>query len=76
MNISYLEISLKSSIFQLSYQLHNSLVDRARKLFKPLKDSASPRVCNEKEILVLSFRFFVSDIISKVGFWPFLATGT
>jgi len=26
--------------------------------------------------LVLGFKFFVSDILSKVGFWPFLAAGT
>jgi len=30
----------------------------------------------KKWFLVLGFRFFVSDVISKVGFWLFLAAGT
>jgi len=29
-----------------------------------------------KKMFVLGFGFYVSDIISKVGFWPFLAAGT
>jgi len=33
------------------------------------KDSASLQACNEKKNLV--FRFFVSDVITEVGFWPF-----
>jgi len=37
----------------------------------PLKDSTSLRVCNKKYFFILRFRFFVSDIISEVGFWPF-----
>jgi len=35
-----------------------------RKLFKPSKDWAGLRVCNEKSFLVLGFGSFVSDIIS------------
>jgi len=66
----------KSSIFQLSYQPHSSSADCARELIKSSKDSASLRGHNEKNFLVLGFRFFVSDIISKVGFWPILAAGT
>ena len=58
----------KPGIFCLTYRPHSSSVDCARELFKPLKDSASLRVCNKKNVfLVLSFGFFVSDVISKVG---------
>ena len=32
--------------------------------------------CPMKKMFVLGFGFYVSDIISKVGFWPFLAAGT
>jgi len=39
-------------------------------LLKPSKDSASLLVYNEK-ILVLSFSFFVGNVISGIGFWPF-----
>jgi len=57
-----------------SRSLHKSLRgnistnDCARKLFKPLKDSTSLCVCNEKKtfFLVLGFRFFVSDVISGI----------
>jgi len=69
MNISYLEIRLKSSIFRLSYLLHNS-ADCVRELFKPSKDLGSLRVCNEKILGGVWASFFVSDVISKVGFWP------
>jgi len=41
-----------------------SPVNFARKLFKPSKDFNSAI----KKILVF---FFLSDIISEVGFWPF-----
>jgi len=48
-----------------------------RELFKPPKDLASLRVCNKKKIfLVLGFIFVVNDVISKVGFSPFLAANT
>ena len=40
--------------------------DCAKELFKPLKGSASLCICNEKNFLVLGFRFFVSDVISGV----------
>jgi len=39
---------------------------------KVLKDSASPLVCNEKNVLVLGSVFFVGEVISGVGFWPLL----
>jgi len=45
-NISYLEISLKSSIFHVSWQRHSS--SASRELFKLSKDLASFRVSNEK----------------------------
>jgi len=38
--------------------------DCAKELFKPLEDSVSLCVCNEKKNLVLFF--FVSDVISGV----------
>jgi len=41
--------------------------------FKPLRNSASLQVMNEKN---WGFGFFVSDVIRNVGFWPFLAVGT
>jgi len=57
----------KTGIFRLTYQPHSSSADCAKELFKPSKDSASLRVCNEKTILGICF--FVSNVISKVGFW-------
>jgi len=63
MNISHLEIGEKPGIFRLTYQLHSSSVDYARKLFKPSKDLASVQVCNEKKFVVLGFGFVVSDVI-------------
>jgi len=71
-----LEIGEKPGKFQLTYQPHGSSADCARELFKPSKDWASHQLCNEKIILVLGFEFSVSDVISKVGLWPFLADGT
>jgi len=69
MNILYLEIGLKSSIFQLSCQPSSSSVDCGRELFKPSKDSASLQVCNENNFFGFGFLFFfVSDIISEVDF--------
>ena len=38
---------------------------------KSSEDSASIQVCNEKNFLVVGFRFFVSDVISEIDFWPF-----
>ena len=38
----------KSSSSHVARQLHNSLGDYARELFKPSKDLASLQVCNEK----------------------------
>ena len=73
-----LEIGLKSSIFWLSYQYHSSSANCARELFKPSKDSASLRVCNEKKVFVLGFKFFCewhhkwgrfSSILAHVA-WP------
>jgi len=52
-------------------QLRNFSVDCARELFKPSKDSANLLVSNDKKLLVLGFRFFLSDVISEVGFWSF-----
>jgi len=57
-NISYLEIGLKSSIFQSSYQQHSSSADYAEELFKPSKDLASLWVSNETKFLVLAIGFF------------------
>jgi len=57
-----LEIGEKLGKFWLTYQPHSSSADSARELFKPSKDLASLRVCNEKIFLVLGFGFFVSDI--------------
>jgi len=56
--------------FHATLQLHNSPGDCAKELFKPSKDSASPLVCNEKNVS-FGFCFFVGDIISGIGFWPF-----
>jgi len=70
-----LEIEEKPGIFWLTYQPHSSSVDCTRELFKPSKDSANLNVCNEKKFLVLGVSFFVSGVIRKVGFWPFLAAG-
>ena len=59
MNILYLEIGLKSSIFLLFYQLHSSVADCARELFK--------RLFAMKKILGVS-GFFVIDITSEVDY--------
>jgi len=40
-------------------------------MIKPLKDSASLLVCNEKVFLVRGCGFFVSDVIGEVVFGPF-----
>jgi len=53
----------KSGTFHKSHQLHNSSANYAREMFKPLKDSASLRVCNEIKI----FGFFMNDIIMLPG---------
>jgi len=37
---------------------HNPAADYARELFKPSKDSASFRVCNEKKIIGFEFWIF------------------
>jgi len=71
MTISHLEIGEKPGIFRLTYQLHSTSANCARELFKPLKDLTSLQVC-----FGLAFVSFVSDLISKVSFWPFLAVGT
>jgi len=51
-------------------QLHNLPVDCTTELSKTSKDS-SLLFCNEKKMFGFGFRFFVDDIISGVGFWPF-----
>jgi len=48
----------KTSSFWLLYQQHSFSVDCAKELFKPLKDSASLLVCNEKNVFGFEFRFF------------------
>jgi len=53
-----LEIREKPGVFRFSYQLHSSLADCAKELFKPSKDSASLQVCNEKKIFGFGFHFF------------------
>jgi len=67
---SYFEISLKLQLY-IAYQQLISFAGCTTEMFKPLKDSASLLVCNEKKVFGLSFTFFVSDIISKVGFGHF-----
>jgi len=59
-------IRLKSSSLHVFVRGNISATDCARELFKPLKDSASLRVCSEKNLLVLGFVFFVGDVISEV----------
>ena len=54
----------KWSCLHVNLQVNSSSTDCARELFKPSKDSASLRVCSEKFLLILHFRFFVSGIIS------------
>jgi len=56
------------AIFSCLKQLHSSSANCARELFKPLKDSASLRIWNEKNFLVMSFVVFVGDVTRKVGF--------
>ena len=46
---------------------HSSSVDCGIELFKPPEDLGSLQVCNERKFV--GFVFFVSDVISKVGFW-------
>ena len=76
MDVLYLEIELKSSIFQLPYQPHNSSADCARELFKPSNDTANFRVCNGKKLYGCGFCFLVNDVVSKVGFIAILALVT
>jgi len=57
MNISYLEIGLKSSIFGLSYQLHSSSAYCARVLFK-LSKYPSIEVLNSKSLSLQWKKFF------------------
>ena len=49
---------------------HNLPVDCAKELFKPSRLSKSSGLQQKK------FCFFVIEIISEVGFWPFLAQVT
>jgi len=44
----------------------NSAADWTRELFKPLKDSASLQICNEKNLLVLAYGFLVDDVTNGV----------
>jgi len=46
----------KTSSCRLLYQQHNSSADCAKVLFKPLKDSASLQVWNEKQFFGFGFR--------------------
>jgi len=57
--------------FCATLQIHNSPIDCAKELFKPSKDSASLRVCNDKNIFGWVFVFFVGGVISGVGFGHF-----
>jgi len=66
-----LEIGKKLGKFRLTYQLYSSSADCDKELFKPSKHLASLQVRNEKKRLVLGLGFVVSDVVSKVGFWPF-----
>jgi len=50
--------------FHATLQLHNSLVDCDRELFRPSKGLASFRVSTEKKLVGL--HFFVGDITSVV----------
>ena len=62
------EKSHMSHYFCATLQLHNSLVDCARDLFKPSKDTTMSLSLQWKEVILGSF---VSDIISRIGYWPF-----
>jgi len=57
-NILYLEIGEKPGIFWLTSQPHSSSADCARELYKPSKDLACLRVCNEKIISGFGFQVF------------------
>jgi len=48
-----------SLYFHATLQLHNLLVDCARELFKPSKDSASLQVCSENKYFRVSFFLWV-----------------
>jgi len=63
MNISYLKISLNQSVFTCLSNCITTL-PITLELFKPSKDSARLRDCNEKKFLVPWFMVvFVSDVI-------------
>jgi len=53
------------------YQPLSSSASCAKELFKPSKDLASLRISNEKKMFGFGLRFVVSDVVSKVDFWPF-----
>jgi len=57
-------LRLRSSSLQMFLHGNISADDCARELFKPSKDLASLRVCNETKTFDIGF--FVSDIISVV----------
>jgi len=56
-------------IWPMQVRWHSSSADCTRELFKPSKDAASLESAFKKKFW--SFVFFVTDVISKVGFWPF-----
>jgi len=61
----------KTSSFHVPLHGNISGAKSAKEIFKPSKDSASLRVSNEKKILVLGVRFFVSKVISGCVFGLF-----
>jgi len=63
----------KTGRFQLTYQQHSSSTNCTKELFKLSKDSVSLKSAMKKNF---GFGFFVSDVISKVGFWSCVAAGT
>jgi len=55
-----------SCYFCATYQLHNSSTDCAGECSNPQKTQQVVEIAMKKK-----FVFFVSDVISEVGFWPF-----
>jgi len=70
-----LEIGEKPRIFRLSYQPQVPQPIALESCSNPQKTWQVFESAMKKN-WGFGFHFFVSDIISKVGFWPFLAVGT
>jgi len=68
---SYLEISLKPSVFGCLTNAIAPSADCARELFKPAKEWGSVPACTLKNFSCWGCGFFVSDVINEVVFGPF-----